>query len=251
MAKDDDRCLQLLGQLQAELSSLEAEIDEQRGSLIATNDELASFQEVLERKQGDITLKTLIENEGKRELRSLVGADLNKALHEIATLEAEVHVLEEQMKKFENKDRKETIRGRYLTLMSRALEELEVRNLDPASYKNFDARIAETGSDLPRAIIAYAYSMLWVKKEYGTATFFPIVIDSPNQQDQDRTNHEKLLNFIQARRPDGSQLVLGLVDTLGIKFDGTVVKLTEKYSALDGKQYDTVAAEMRDLTQQL
>ncbi len=84
-------------------------------------------------------------------------------------------------------------------------------------------------------------------KEHSTAAFCPIIIDSPNQQDQDFVNLKKMLGFIRDKRPKFSQLVLGLVDDCGIEFDGDVIELTDKYQLLRRDGYADIAEDVREL----
>jgi putative DNA primase/helicase len=106
---------------------------------------------------------------------------------------------------------------------------------------------AKVTSDLPRALLAYYYSILYLIRGNESGTFCPVVIDSPNQQDQDLPNLKKMLTFIHDRRPKDSQLVLGLVDDCGVSFDGDVIELTQKHALLNKDDYDQVAEEVRQL----
>jgi hypothetical protein len=107
----------------------------------------------------------------------------------------------------------------------------------------------ETGSDTPRALLAYYFSILHLISEYSSSVFCPVVIDSPNQQDQDIDNLKKMLTFIRDKRPADSQLILGLVDDCGIDFGGDVIELTDKYSLLRKDGYEEVAMEVRELVE--
>ena len=66
------------------------------------------------------------------------------------------------------------------------------------------------------------------------------MIDSPNQQDQDASNHLKILNFIRDEKPADSQLILGLVDDCGVEFGGDVIEMTEENWALQKDEYPSI-----------
>ena len=53
-----------------------------------------------------------------------------------------------------------------------------------------DITISETGSALPRALLAYYFTFLKIMNIYSTSTFCPIIIDSPNQQEQDKDKNK-------------------------------------------------------------
>lgn len=72
----------------------------------------------------------------------------------------------------------------------------------------------------------------------------PIVIDSPNQQDQDDVNHPLMLEFIRDHRPEDSQLILCLVDDCNMKFGGRVLTLEDKDFVLREQDYSECASEI-------
>jgi hypothetical protein len=127
------------------------------------------------------------------------------------------------------------------------LHELHVHNLSPKTYTRVYADIKETGSDLPRALLAYYFSILHLIGEHGSSAFCPIVIDAPHQQDQDRANSEKMLTFLRDNRPKDSQLILGLVDTFGVKLPGRAITLRTKDSLLEEDAFDEVMATVRPM----
>lgn len=81
-------------------------------------------------------------------------------------------------------------------------------------------------------------------KKYSSTTFFPLIVDSPNQQDQDIEHIDKIMTFIQENQPKDSQLIIGLAETYGVDFKCKTITLTEKYSLLQKDEYDNVYEEM-------
>src|SRR5437773_1792383 len=82
------------------------------------------------------------------------------------------------------------------------LQKLEVPNLTEKNYKAIDSNIRETGSDLPRALLAYYYAFIHTMKRYSTSAFCPIVVDTPVQQDQDHTNAARMISFCLGETPN-------------------------------------------------
>jgi hypothetical protein len=116
--------------------------------------------------------------------------------------------------------------------------------MDPSSYKKISGPLHTTGSDLPRMLLAYMFSILGLVWDAKNTPLCPIVIDSPNQQDQEFLNEIGMLEFIRDRRPVNSQLILCLVDDQGIDFGGTVVELQgPKYQFLRPGLYAEVAEQ--------
>lgn len=120
-----------------------------------------------------------------------------------------------RVKEFDQPDRQNHILEQYHSLMRLYLHELNVVTLREATYQQISSRISETGSDLPRALLAYYFSILNVMAERSTSSFCPIVIDSPNQQGQDPESLASVLRFIRDRRPRTSQMILAMEDLQG------------------------------------
>ncbi|SIR52412.1 hypothetical protein [Priestia flexa] len=95
-------------------------------------------------------------------------------------------------------------------------------------------------SNQPRGLLAYSYSVLNVNYKYSNSTFCPIVIDSPNQQDQGEGNYKKMLNLIFNERPKGSQVILGTVNRPEIEFEGKEIVFKDKYNLLSREKFEMI-----------
>lgn len=247
IARDQDRCHELLTGLLHEHSAVSAEIDAAKGQHVSAVDELQHIEAILHERQGQVLLKDIIDAEGRKQVRQLLEADIEVVRKAIYDLSFEIDELRSRIKKFENKERRQKIIGEYRDLMKSYLYKLDVHNLSPKEYNSPTCKIEETGSDQPRALLAYYYSILHVMSRYSSTPFCPIIVDAPNQQDQDIANIKKMLILLRDEQPPKSQLILGLVDDFGIDLPGRRITLTEKYSLLQQNQYEDVMAEFRPM----
>ncbi len=118
------------------------------------------------------------------------------------------------------------------------------------SYKSVIVRMSEAGSGLPRALLAYAFSILGTMRQYSSSVFAPVIIDSPIQQEQDKQNHRRILEFIRDNRPSDAQLVMGVVDAKAVDFGGKTVDLTNpKRSVLVQEENESAEEELRPFVQ--
>ena len=83
-------------------------------------------------------------------------------------------------------------------------------------------------------------------QQFSSTTYFPIIIDSPNQQDQDIENIDKIFKFIDRHQPNDSQMILGLAETYDIDFSCKTITLNHKYSLLQEDEYEEVCSELND-----
>lgn len=245
LAQDEDRCVELHATLEADLREINTSIASENRALENTSKEISSINLTLEKKQGDITLRSIIENEGRKEIRGIINEELNAIAEHVGTIENAIKSCNERLKKFDNKGHKSAIGNRYRELMRTFLDELNVLTLSPKSYHRIDSPIKENGSGLPRAVLAYNFSILHLARASSSGTYFPLIIDSPRQQDPDRSNWPRILEFIRTRRPPDTQLVLGLVSDNDVDFGGSVVSLAEKHHLLSLDEYPSVSEELR------
>jgi hypothetical protein len=247
IAKDEDNCQDLLIKLKEESKDLDEKISREYEQYNKHNNETAKIKILLEKKQGEIKLKDIIQHEGKKELKQILETEIKVLQSEMAEFEDEINELKKELKTIEDKKRQQEIKSLYLHQMKSNLLKLEVHTMEENSYKTISSTIKETGSGLPRALLAYYYSILNTMKKYSTSIFCPIIIDSPNQQDQDEDNLRKMMEFIFSEQPEDSQLILGLVEIGDYQFEGEIIELTEKYHLLQEEPFEELEKEIRKL----
>jgi len=105
-------------------------------------------------------------------------------------------------------------------------------------------RPSDSGSPGPRAVIAY-YGALWatMQDENGNLPG-PLVIDSPNQNAQDRKNLEQVLALLAAKTPKNAQVILCAEEESEAFMPDKTINLTEERALLHADQMDKVAAEV-------
>lgn len=243
IARDEDRCTQVLFRLNYDLMEIKKQIDAEKEKYSSNSAAYVNIKKTLEAKQEQVVLRDLIENEGKKELQNVFTENIDAVTKILIDKGDEIDKLKSRLKVFEDKDRKAAIEKQFSDNMRSFLFELDVHSGDK-NYSRMDVRITETGSCQPRALLAYYYSFLLVMKGYSSSVFGPIIIDSPNQQAQDATNLPKMLKFIRDKKPSDTQLILGTEDLCGIEFNGKIVELYEKQSLLQRSEYDEVYAEV-------
>ncbi|WP_213618108.1 AAA family ATPase [Paenibacillus sp. J22TS3] len=247
IAKDEDRCQELLIKMQEDLREIDEKVNKEYAIYNENSAEATRIKDLLDRKQGEVKLKDLIQNEGKKELKTILQGEIDEITGQINSLDTEIKSLKEDLKTYEDKKRQKTIKERYLQNMHYYLNKLEVHTMQEKSYKSITSKIKETGSGLPRALLAYCFSILNVMSMYSTSTFCPIIIDSPNQQDQDPENLSKMIKIILQEPPANSQIILGLVELGDVQFEGDIIELTERYSLLNKDNYEQMSAYVRNL----
>ena len=247
IAKDEERLQTLALKLKAELQNAGIELSGVRKLFDDNHAEVQKVRFLLDRRRADVSLGMVLQSEGRKEVEGAFQREVEEIQKRKTGLEEKVASYGEDLKRLSDRNRTEEIHNTYLSFMRLYLEKLSVERLSEESYKRIDSRIKESGSDQPRALLAYYFTILQLVQRNPSATMCPIVIDSPNQQDQDPANLKRMLEFIRDNRPADTQLVLAVVDRMGVEFDGAVVDVRTKNSVLEESSYAEVSQQLRPL----
>jgi len=245
IAQDTETCVDLLSSLREDLSRIDKAISKSEYLMNEARETRLQINRLLTQKQGDIKLKDLIDLESKKLLITHLDLEKSEYSKKIEYLNGEIANKSEEMKKYDDPDRRKKIVENYGELLRKYTINLNVHSLDDGIYKNITPAIEESGSDLPRAILAYFFTAIKAIEKNGNATFFPIVIDAPNQQEQDKDNLNRMLKFIKKNRPKNKQLIVGLVESGDVDFEGSVIDFDRKYSVLSEDYYHSGVEEIR------
>lgn len=244
IAVDEDRCANLALKISEELDAVDDRIREGKERARRLEAERASHEKLLSRKEGELELTDLIRQEGRRELRQVMSTDLEAMIVAEGELSSRIYDAQQQMKKLESRDRRKAVNDFFHTKMGTFLQMLDVHSVPEKEYSNVYATIKDTGSELPRALLAQQVAFLHTIKEFGAQSFAPIVIDSPYQQEQDEDHKKRILRFLRDQLPSDSQLILALVEAPGEGLPGKHIETTEKYCILNEGSFDEVSEEV-------
>ena len=245
IAADEDRLRTLLLEMRDERKACVVEMEQKLVIAGHVANRVKDITELLEARQGEVKLRDVLRSEGKKEVRTVLRGELDDLNTQIGAIDGEIEDAESEMKEYTSRQRTKQIKDYYLGRMSLYLQMLQVTELSEDGYKEVHCRIKETGSDLPRALLAFYFSILKTIEKFSTTTLCPIVMDSPKQQDQDEENWRRILEFIRDQRPPESQMIVALVDDLGIDLGGDVIELADERQLLQKSEYEAVAAKLR------
>lgn len=248
IAQDEQKSKDLLIEVKREAKEVEDKIFKETEKLSNTSIEVKKIDDILESKKGDLKLKDVIESSGKNQIKTIFSQRYDELQKIIIENTLEKEKLENKLKELESKKRRQEINQYYNTKLTSFFKKLDIFSLNDDDYSKITAKIEslETGSSRPRALIAYYFTFFHLMKKYSSTTYFPLIVDSPNQQDQDIEHIDKIMNFIHHNQPENTQMIIGVAETYGVDFDCKVIKLEEKYSLLQRNEYEDVLNELND-----
>jgi len=251
IAMDTARCDELLLEINEQLTIARDKIEKENRQLNETTQEVAKIHGILLKRQGEIRLKDIIEKEGANQVRTIFSDNLSTLRSDMFSNREKQEELEAKWRSFDDKKKKKEIEKYYLEHMEANLHSLEVKTLERSAYKALQSSINETGSTLPRALMAYYFAIFETINKFSTSVFCPLVIDSPDQQGQDKANIGKIYQFIKEHQPANSQMILVIEESVDIDFECKVIELNEKFGLLQRKEYDQVVEDLRPFYNQV
>jgi hypothetical protein len=246
IARDENRCRELVLQIEGELQGVRHEIAEvERGLAEAVRDR-TRVEAVLSERQGDVRLEDVLGALGREQVDRAFTEEVQLQTADAVRHERQVREQTARLNQFGKSPRRNEILDFYRERMRAHLVHLDVRGLTPSAYQAIDAALNQLGgSNGPRVLLAYYYAILHTIAQYGSGTFCPVVIDSPNQQGQDEVNLAKMLTFILQEQPRDSQLILGVETLAGVDpADARVIALDRPYGLLRAEEYPELEEEM-------
>ncbi|KWV12930.1 hypothetical protein ATB53_04785 [Xanthomonas translucens] len=244
LAQDEGRADDVLVEVMNSLADVSGQIAISRQRLKDATEDEQKFNDLLTRRRGQVTFARLLERAGQKRFSSQLDEQVADLVRVIADLDYRIKQAAERLRSARSTHRKKEVIESYAGLLKSFAQALSVSFPDEF-LGSLTAKLNETGSDRPRAILAYAYAILRLVWEAEDAVRCPIVLDSPKQQDQDDINHIKLLEFIRDERPSDSQLILFLVDDAEVDFGCKPLVLDEKHSLLSAGEYEQTSSLIR------
>ncbi|MCW0374265.1 hypothetical protein [Xanthomonas sacchari] len=244
LAQDEGRTDDVLVEVMNSLADVSGQIAISRQRLNDAKEDEQKFTDLLTRRRGQVTFARLLERAGQKRFSSQLDEQVADLVRVIADLDYRIKQAAERLRNARSTNRKKKVIESYAELLKSFAQALSVSFPDEF-LGSLTAKLNETGSDRPRAILAYAYAILRLVWETEDAVRCPIVLDSPKQQDQDDINHIKLLEFIRDERPSDSQLILFLVDDAEVDFGCKPLVLDKKNSLLSAGEYEQTSDLIR------
>lgn len=248
MVDDAVSMRKIVSELEQERMRADASLASIQGDLNRVGLKIVEIERTLQKKKGDIRLHDVVNSQSVEVVRGAFQKDLEAIRKSIVSQEAKSSSLREKVSKYDVPERTKSINEFYAEHIALFASELGVQDLREDVMKRPDASVKTSGSALPRALLAYHYAILQTAREKGDAKLFPVVVDSPNQQGQDKDHLAQMLKFIVKRTPAGQQLVLAVEDMpVGLEFDGDVINLDTPYGLLLSEQYEVALNELQGL----
>lgn len=242
---EDARILEALTRtLQKDLKAAKQELATTNGDLIALRGKYSKINAILEKKRGELKFREVVESHGAQVAHRAFDVEREQINEELARWNAELQTVSTKLAELTDKKRTQRILDAFRLAYANSRKALNVP--DPVGRIGLMSRPNRSGSGGPRLLLAY-YAAIWkICQSEELNVSVPVVIDSPNQQDQDDVNLHVVLEFIADSLPASMQLIVCVTKNSDARLDQTTV-FDKKYSLLQSESYEQVEAEIGSL----
>lgn len=244
---DVDTCRSFLLESRQDLERVDQEIAVEKKRFTSFDEDIIAIEAILNETKGDLRLRDILESESERLVDEAFATERRDIDLAVGERDGEAEAASAVMKSYADRKREKNIKDFFAEKLHRFAFHLQVPTLPDSFFKSLYANPPETGSDQPRALLAYYYAFAHTVREFSSALTAPLVIDSPVQQDQDPANAQRIIQFAVDNVPQGMQLVLGSVRLHDAIYAGERIELVDKRRLLRAEEYDDVHAELEPL----
>ncbi|PVE24014.1 hypothetical protein DC522_12995 [Microvirga sp. KLBC 81] len=228
---------------QARLARVTEREKAERRKLEEVSRSLELIQKTLDVRKESLSLGDVIVAAGKTEAARILRRSLDEKIVAADGSRNRAESFRAAMSAFADARRTGEILKFFRARLSAYSSELDVQLEDPDRQSIASVKAAR-GSEGPRSLLAYYYAFLHTKAEFTKNVRFPIVIDAPNQQGQDKVHLPQMINFIFDHVPDDAQTIVATEDASGFDLeDVTIATYGEaKRQVLRETEFETVKA---------
>ncbi len=245
LVDDELRTQDIEFELLEDLNGVEDELGKADSQLSAARASSEAIRTILQATQGAVTLEDLVDLKSRRKLATMIEQQLVEVKSDLAQLRMTIEEAESEMASLDSKDRRSRVLDDFRQRYDSGLRALGVTNVDGVDASSVFPSIPGTGSTLPRALLAYYFAFAETAKLHGTAAIGPMIIDAPNQQEQDPENLGRIMRYIRDHAMKWGQAVVGCVDQAGVDFEGKVIEIDEHDRVLVPGEYTNVREEIQ------
>lgn len=239
-----------LAKLYHEKSDLDARIESIHKQLNEAKLLSLELKKMMSEIKKELSINDIIESFANKKLKSTLGEQLLFLESEIGKQSIVLNNFGIRKKKLLDKKRTSKINDFFKKNLTSSQSRLDINNPVIAPIVQYSKITqSKTGSRAPRAIFCYHYSLLHTMSEHSTVPMLPIVIDSPKQQDLDRSETEKVISLCTDSLAKLSQVIIGASSLEANMHQFNKIELGKKFSLLKEEFYSDAYAEINSFLQ--
>lgn len=202
---------------------------------------------IIEEDGVTIELNDIIENIAGVAIQDNVQKSKAVKLVKLDELTSQIKDIADAQKLVLTQEESQAIQNSFTTIFTSYIELLNAEDINTSMIKtplDYAKIIKEGGAaEGTRGILAYYLTIFSLINIYAEEIIAPIIIDTPNQQEQSPENYDKILALISNKIPATSQIILCALKNQkleGIKEGANVIHL-DNYKLLSQSKYEAIS----------
>jgi len=247
LVEDQSELTEVLAYLSIRINDIESQIAREEEKFASAEDKMMEVEAILSVKKNEVELRHILESEGKKQIKEILSQDSKALVEKQIEVSIKINEKEAALDGLVDRSVKQSITELYQRHMADHMDALAVRHVNPKRMGRIDWGVNGTGSEKPRAVLAYYFAVWKLCEAFGSCCRPPIVIDSPRQQNMDEPHYDMDLRFILDNLPKRRQLILGVVETFDFNSDREVhvVELTREHRVLLNSDFEDMLGDVR------
>jgi len=231
--KDINKANNKLSSISIELNKIRLEIDRLNSKYIKQNVS----------NEDNFTFVNLIESIGGQSIKKSINESRNTMLGNVKDLTDAINLAKKSQKKLYTPEDIEDIEADFNKFFSDYIKVLDAQAVNLSeinSSLSYNKIVKEGGAaENSRAILAYYIAIFSMVSKYKNEVVSPLVIDTPNQQEQSDDNYSNIIKLIQDKIPRNNQIIICAMSNpklIPLEEKAHIIELGNS-KLLDNKQY--------------
>lgn len=249
LAEDARELYRLKERLQQNLVSVNGRLARSKRESTALRQQYLEVSNLLAVKRGRLTFNDVVKSQGAEAAEQVIDSEIS-SIQEATVAATQLakdlsHELKVLLDHHDGAGPLAAFREAFKELLAIA-DVVEFTNID--SWK-LNKRPSDSGSPGPRSVVAY-YGALWSVMQGPDASLpSPVVIDSPNQNAQDKKHLERVMGLLAGKTPANAQVILCAEDPSDAFQPDMVVELVRERALLEESKFGEIASRVLPLVE--
>jgi len=212
-------------------------------------DEINSKYIIEDRNENKINFNQIIESIAGNAIKQNVEKTKIEKVNQVHEIENEIKTLKREQKELITKEIIEDRNDTFISLFTDYLSELAYDSINLSEINSpldYNKVIREGGAaEGTRGILAYYLSVYKMVEKYQNEVLAPLVIDTPNQQEQSGKNYEKIVKLLLNKFGNGQVIISAMENDYlkPLKLKSKVITLNSE-RLLIKKDYEKIKKEL-------
>lgn len=192
-----------------------------------------------------INLNEVIQNFAYKSIDQNINETKKEKLSAISDNETDKKAINKDQKDLIKKEDIEKINNSFIELMNTYIKILNAEGLNLSDIKtplDYNKLTDGGAAENSRGMLAYYLAIFTLINIYGNEVQAPLIIDTPNQQEQSNNNYEKIINLIMKKTEKEKQIIICAMNNQQLKEyaeSSNIIKLNSS-KLLDTSKYEDI-----------